>query len=205
MSRPALIPFNHPLCFPNSLERHSVNGNGVGVSKRANTCLVDPKTVYDKIVFMYEHQRIIDLLNEYCYILDSTSVDDAVFETWASLFTDDGEATYPFGTHKGREGLAQWAKTAETRFLRMQHLQSNFSVTFESDNIAHARSSCICTHGSHETDLSQRFTVGGYYYLTFRRVPTDDGDEWKISRLILDTNWESGQSFGLFDKREGRH
>jgi hypothetical protein len=84
-----------------------------------------------------------------------------------------------------------------------QHLQSNFTVTFESDDVAHGRTSCICTHGSDEVDLSRHFMVGGYYYFSFRRVKVADEDHWKISRLILDTNWEAGASFGLFDKREG--
>ncbi|KAL7622423.1 hypothetical protein AAE478_007928 [Parahypoxylon ruwenzoriense] len=209
MSRPALLPFNHPLAFPNSLsfQRLKVNPLPGDLQKNgtAKSCLTGPKTAEDKILYMYEHQRIIDLLNEYAYTLDSTSVDVAVAETWASLFTDDGEATYPFGTHKGKEGLAEWAMTGETRFYRMQHLQSNFTITFESDDVAHGRASCICTHGSHEIDLSKHFMVGGYYYFSFRRERTEQGDHWKISRLILDTNWEAGDGVGLFETREGRH
>ncbi|KAI0182750.1 hypothetical protein EV127DRAFT_487811 [Xylaria flabelliformis] len=208
MTRPALLPFDHPLVFPNSLQHQSVAVNPQpGYSKQVSptSSLANPQTVEDKISYLYEHQRVIDLLNEYCYTLDATSVDTSISEIWSSLFTEDGEATYPFGTHKGRKGLAEWGMTAETRFYRMQHLQSNFTVTFESNDVAHGRTACICTHGSDENDLSKHFMVGGYYYFTFRRVHDGPDNYWKISRLILDTNWESGASLGLFEKREGNH
>ena len=130
MSRPALLPFSHPLCFPHSIGHHSRKSYNVDISKESNSPLVNPKTASDKIEYLYEHQRISDLINEYCYILDSTSVDGAVFQAWASLFTDDGEATYPFGTHKGHDGLAEWASTAETRFYRMQVCDSPTGLAF---------------------------------------------------------------------------
>jgi hypothetical protein len=124
-TRPALLPFDHPLVFPKSLEYHNSKVNpqpGYLKEQQASTSsgLANPKTVEDKLLYLYEHQRIVDLLNEYSYILDSTSVDVAVSSTWSSLFTEDGEATYPFGSHKGRAGLAEWGMTAETRFYRMQ-------------------------------------------------------------------------------------
>lgn len=39
---------------------------------------------------------------------DAPNVKDAQ-QRWQNLFSVDGVATYPFGSHEGREGKAQWA------------------------------------------------------------------------------------------------
>jgi hypothetical protein len=144
MSRPALLPVKHVLAFPNSLEHQKLkvnpsptiaNGsakvpsNGVA----STSPLVEQKTLEDKVAYLYERQRIIDLLNEYAYTLDSTSMDLAVADVWASLFTEDCDATYPFGNHKGREGLPKFAMIAESRFRRMQVCLDSYPLPI-SDN-----------------------------------------------------------------------
>ena len=90
--------------------------NGISGS---SSPLVNPSTAQDKILYMYERQLILDVCNMYAYTLDSTMVDLKVAEDWANLFTEDCQATYPFGTHYGREGLAKFGMTAESRFKRM--------------------------------------------------------------------------------------
>jgi hypothetical protein len=101
--RPALMPSDHPLA----------NGN------------IPPtnilKSLEDRVAYLYEHQRITDLLNEYAYQLDYMMVDSRnVSEHWQGLFTEDCEVTYPFGTYRGRKGLGEWAFAAESRFERME-------------------------------------------------------------------------------------
>lgn len=81
--------------------------------------LVVQKSIQDKVLYAHERQRIVDLLLAYSYTLDSTMMDKQVAEDWADLFTDDCVVVYPFGTHIGKAGLAQFALTAETRFKRM--------------------------------------------------------------------------------------
>lgn len=38
---------------------------------------------------------------------------------------------------------------------------------------------------------------GGYYYSSFRRVPSDSGDIWKFTNLTLEMIWTLGDSIGL--------
>jgi hypothetical protein len=81
--------------------------------------LANPKTLEDRVLYLYERQQITDLLNEYAYVLDVCMVDHSTIDRWVDLFTNDCNVTYPFGNHKGRAGLAEWAMNAETRFHRM--------------------------------------------------------------------------------------
>lgn len=129
MTRPALAPVKHVLAYPNSLKHQKLSVNPLAptatttkpISNGFSTSpLTKQETLEDKILYLYERQRIIDLLNEYAYTLDTTSLDLANAEVWASLFTEDCNATYPFGNHVGREGLAEYAMIAESRFKRMQ-------------------------------------------------------------------------------------
>ncbi len=131
MTVPALSAVKHPLCYPRSLERQrayfgpqiGVNGssetNGTGEATTKTSPLAAPKSVEDKILYTYERQRIVDLCNAYAYTLDSTMMDLKVAEDWANLFTDDCVVTYPFGAHRGRDGLAKFGMIAESRFKRM--------------------------------------------------------------------------------------
>jgi hypothetical protein len=129
VSIPALSLVDHPLSYPNPLEHQRKQFN-VGhhetkssdlESKQVDSPspLVIQRTPQDKILYIYERQRIVDLCNTYAYTLDSTMMDLAVAEDWANLFTDDCVVTYPFGTHHGREGLAKFGMIAESRFKRM--------------------------------------------------------------------------------------
>ncbi|RMZ76602.1 hypothetical protein DV738_g4798, partial [Chaetothyriales sp. CBS 135597] len=154
-----------------------------------------PQSVEDKVTYLYERRQIEDLLNSYGYVLDTCMVDHSNADAWVDLFTDDCELTYPFGTHRTKDGLSEWCLAAETRFKRMTHLSSNFYIAFESDTVAYGRSTLQATCGLHETDLGQTFHEGGYYYWTFRKV----NDEWKIAYLYLDVTWTAGESLGLND------
>ena len=86
----------------------------------------------------------------------------------------------------------------------MCHMSSNFVIKFESESVAHARSTLHAVCGSDERDLGVGFHEGGYYYWSFRRESSqrqggaEGGDgEWKISYLFLDVNWTLGDSLGL--------
>jgi len=128
ISIPALSSVAHPLSYPKPLERQrkyfSLDQKEKGLkengpSERECSPLVVQNTPQDKILYLYERQRIADLCNTYAYTLDSTMMDLKVAEDWANLFTEDCVVTYPFGTHCGRKGLAQFGMIAESRFKRM--------------------------------------------------------------------------------------
>lgn len=115
--RPALLPLNHPLSYSYSPTASHVNG-GRDVAETISS-LSSPSSLEDRVRYLYEHQQITDLLNEYAYVLDVCMVDHGAAEKWAGLFTDDCDVTYPFGNHRGKAGLATWAMNAENRFYRM--------------------------------------------------------------------------------------
>lgn len=108
-SRPALLTVNHPLSYTSFSD-----------SKPADkSSLADPQTLEDRVKYLYEHQQVTNLLNEYGYTLDVCMVEHSTAQKWADLFTDDCDVTYPFGNQKGKDGLDKWALNAETRFHRM--------------------------------------------------------------------------------------
>lgn len=193
--RPALLPVPHPL------GHHQLSAK--------STKWLTPSSVNEKLILVYEHQQIENLINDYMYILDSVMVDPTNAKIWESLFTKDCEATYPFGTHYGRDGMAQWCLNAETRFARMMHMSANSVIRFPDGDgnqargellrSAHGRSNLYSVCGLDEKDLAQTFHEGGWYYWSFRKE--DDG-QWKICYLFLDVNWTMGDSLGL---NEGDH
>jgi SnoaL-like domain len=91
-----------------------------------------PQTVEEKVGYLYERRQVEDLLNTYGYVLDTCMVRPEAADAWVDLFTDDCELTYPFGTHRTKNGLAEWCLAAETRFKRMAvctGLRCNYSST----------------------------------------------------------------------------
>jgi hypothetical protein len=123
--RPALLPLKHPLSYLEySLSEPIPYANGArnGVKNpdsKSSSTLAEPQTLEDRVRYLYEHQQITNVLNEYAYVLDVCMVDHVAIDKWVDLFTDDCDVTYPFGNHKGKDGLAKWAMNAETRFYRM--------------------------------------------------------------------------------------
>jgi hypothetical protein len=132
----ALSLCGHPLSYPNFLakQRHEFgpnptakhdmsNGLGSNVIQHHNgvksSSLSAPKSDQEKLLYMFERQKIVDLLCAYAYTLDCTMMDLKVAHDWANLFTDDCVLTYPFGTHSGKAGLADFGMAAESRFTRM--------------------------------------------------------------------------------------
>lgn len=113
--RPALLPVDHPLCYPALLKHNNNHKRDELESKHAT----DTSTLEEKITYLYEKDQVIDVLHNYAYILDSCMVDSSLSSVWAALFTQNCEVTYPFGTCTGREGLAKFAMKAELRFYRM--------------------------------------------------------------------------------------
>lgn len=200
--RPALLPVSHVLANGNAAKSKPTANAYSPLPPVSPTPSKRPLTLEEKINYLYERQRITDLLNEYAYTLDYAMVDHSFAEKrWVPLFTHDCEVTYPFGTHRGREGLGEWCLAAETRFQRMMHMSSNMAVVFESSTAAHARSTLFAVCGIEKHDIGKTFSEGGYYYWSMRkeneRDEEDESGEWKLSSLNLDVNWTHGDSLGL--------
>lgn len=82
-------------------------------------------------------------------------------------------------------------------------MSSNITIKFESEKVAHGRSTLHATHGISEKDLTPNFYVGGYYYYSFRK--RKHGEPWKITFLFLDVNWTEGDSLGLNEDKALRN
>lgn len=124
-ARPAaLVPLDHPLCYPSLLPRSNNNGTADAAkhdAQRKTVPLMEgiPSTAEEKMTYLYEKDRILDVLHSYAYALDCCMVDSSYSSAWADLFTQDCKVTYPFGTCVGRDDLAKFAMKAELRFYRM--------------------------------------------------------------------------------------
>jgi hypothetical protein len=112
-SRPAMVPVDHPLCYSSSPRASDWTGlrTKKGKPQKADSAALLQRTV--------DRQDIVNLLNEYAYVLDKVMVDHAASEEWANTMTEDAVVTFPFGVFKGRESMAQMCLDAETRFERM--------------------------------------------------------------------------------------
>lgn len=124
--RPALLPVDHPLCYPALLKHNNNHKRDELESKHATddsqsktASVMQASTLEEKITYLYEKDQVLDVLHNYAYTLDSCMVDSSLSGVWAALFTQNCEVTYPFGTCTGREGLAKFAMKAELRFYRM--------------------------------------------------------------------------------------
>jgi hypothetical protein len=114
MTRPALIAIDHPLCY-SSKRPMEMDWTGLR-SKHTKDKKADPATLLQRLV---DHQDLVNLLNEYAYILDVVMVDHAAASAWANLMTKDAKVIFPFGVFEGRNSMAQMCLDAETRFRRM--------------------------------------------------------------------------------------
>lgn len=111
--RPALLPIDHPLCYSDKRpEISGTDGSWTGI----NGPTAD---MASKIQRLLDRQDIVNLLNEYAYVLDCVMLHPKYADKWAELFTTDCSVTYPFGTFKGRKSLPSMCLEAETRFQRM--------------------------------------------------------------------------------------
>ena len=99
--RLALLAIDHPLNHTQTFEE------------------VQPKSLEEKVTYLYERRQIEDLLSTYGYNLDTCMVKHEAVDEWVDLFTDDCQLTYPFGTHNTKLKLGEWCLKAETRFQRM--------------------------------------------------------------------------------------
>jgi hypothetical protein len=114
MARPALIAVDHPLCHSS---RRPLEIDWTGLKpKNARHQKANQSGLLQRLL---EHQDIVNLLNEYAYVLDTVMVDHTAATSWANLMTEDATVIFPFGVFKGRDSMAQMCLDAETRFQRM--------------------------------------------------------------------------------------
>lgn len=69
-----------------------------------------------KIEYLFESERLRDLLNEFAYALDACLANPDTLDIYVSLFSDDCRLTFPFGTFEGKDGMKEMVLKAESRF-----------------------------------------------------------------------------------------
>ena len=114
----------------------------------------------------------------------SAAIDTKDFDTYASLFADDGTLTTPWGGHSGRPGLAEFVSNDLGQFTALHHVSAGHLITVSGDT-AVARATLLATHVT-DDDPSSFWSVGGHYEFSFTRV---DSDEWLIQGVTLVPAW----------------
>jgi hypothetical protein len=136
-------------------------------------------------------QDVQALLNHYAALHDEAFFDLNARAQWENLYTHDGFAKYPFGTHSGREGMGAWAFSGVSFFERCQVLSSNFHTTFSADRrTANVRANVIAQFIKKKEVLDQHFDEGGYYNWVLRK---EESGEWKIASVDLILTWTFGE------------
>lgn len=137
-----------------------------------------------------EVQSVERLLNHYTALHDEAMYDLKKREEWGNLFAIDGVAIYPFGTHRGREGMGHWAFGGVSYFQLCQLLSSNFDISFSKDwQTAFVRTNCIAQWLKDKSRLDDHFDEGGFYHWELKK----EQDQWKIAKVQLTITWTLGE------------
>lgn len=105
LSRPALLPLDHPLSYSTSKPRSKAPGIESRVVNTSEDDGNEKKDFTSMLQKILDRQDIVNLLNDYAYILDTVMVNREAAKDWAALFTLDCSVTYPFGHFSGRSCL----------------------------------------------------------------------------------------------------
>lgn len=152
-----------------------------------NDHLSDIAKLQERIKLLEDKVEITDLLNSYAKTVDMASADHVNWPMWETYFTEDCVVTFPFGTHKGRNGLSEWGKAALASFQATHHLSGNFQIELNGDK-AKATTNIIATHLFKKDVPNDHFTLAGVYEWEF--LCTSKG--WKIKALKLSMVWTEG-------------
>lgn len=115
----------------------------------------------------------------------SRTVDEKDFEGLASLYAVDGTLVTPWGSHSGRNGLAEYVRKDLGHFHALHHVGAGYEIQVEPGAAAaSARMTLLATHVS-EADGSRFTTVGGYYDVELVR----EGEKWRLKRVAPCPQW----------------
>jgi uncharacterized protein (TIGR02246 family) len=131
----------------------------------------------------------------------SRTVDEKDFEGLASLYAVDGTLVTPWGSHSGRNGLAEYVRKDLGHFHALHHVGAGYEIQVEpAAATATARMTLLATHVS-DADGSRFTTVGGYYNIELVR---EEG-KWRFKRVAPCPQWRfnaSGQETAIPDGNE---
>jgi hypothetical protein len=138
-----------------------------------------------------DNQAIVALLNRYTALHDEACYDLDKRQQWEDLFAIDCTATYPYGSHKGRKGMGNWAFGGVSYFEQCQLLSSNFHITYSNEEREEAfvRTNCIAQWMKKREVFNDHFDEGGFYHWTLKK---EDGF-WKVAKVHLTITWTTGE------------
>jgi uncharacterized protein (TIGR02246 family) len=113
------------------------------------------------------------------------TVDQKDFDGTAALYAQDGELVTPWGSHRGRDGLAEYIRGDLGGFPGLHHVSAGHEIEVAADGrTARARMTLLATHVLDEEGT--RFsTVGGHYDVDLIR---EEG-AWRLRRVRINPAW----------------
>ncbi|RMD39588.1 hypothetical protein DV735_g5542, partial [Chaetothyriales sp. CBS 134920] len=102
---------------------------------------------------------------------------------WESYFVQDARASYPFGQHHGREGMASWAFDSSWGEFKLRSLLTgNFTINFNpGGGLALVTAQCVTAWGK-EDEVNEHIAVNGFYRWVLVCVPMGS---WQIQEATL--------------------
>lgn len=135
-------------------------------------------TMQEQLQLLLDEREISRTLLRFARCLDSRD-----YESYAALYTQDGELHIPWGGHKGRTGLADKVRNDLGVYHALQHVSTAHDIHVEGDR-ATVRAALLATHVT-RSDGEGFWTAGGYYDMELVRV--DDG--WKFRSVRINPTW----------------
>ncbi|RMZ77205.1 hypothetical protein DV738_g4485, partial [Chaetothyriales sp. CBS 135597] len=102
---------------------------------------------------------------------------------WESYFVQDARASYPFGQHHGREGMASWAFDSLWGDFKLRSLLTgNFTINVtQGGGAALVTAQCVTAWGK-EDEVNEHIAVNGFYRWVLVCVPMGN---WQIQEATL--------------------
>ncbi|HWH26264.1 MAG TPA: nuclear transport factor 2 family protein [Pseudolysinimonas sp.] len=139
----------------------------------------DPRSIEARIRVLEDHHDIAALVARHQDVADQKD-----FDSWPDILTDDIVVEFPFASHTGRDGIAEWGRNALAIFEATFHMQSNLILEIDGDT-ARGRTTAWAVGIARAESRRRTFEEGGVYQWTFRR--TSEG--WRIAKLSFAATW----------------
>lgn len=135
--------------------------------------------VSDELLALLLDERAISRL----LVRFSRCIDTKNFDEYAELYALDGELITPWGSHRGRAGLADHVRGDLGGYLALHHVSAGHEITVDGDR-ATARATLLATHVTNEAGTAF-WALGGHYDIALVR----DGGGWLLTRVEIKPAW----------------
>jgi uncharacterized protein (TIGR02246 family) len=116
-------------------------------------------------------------------VVFSRCIDTKDFDAYAQLYAQDAELVTPWGSHKGREGLAEHVQNDLGGYRALHHVSTGHEITVDGDR-ATVRATLLATHITDDTG-TQFWSVGGHYDMKLAKT----NGNWRLARVAINPAW----------------